>query len=73
MILDTAAYVPTNPLNLTEYPADFVPISFYKMFGWPTGLGALIVRNDVLRQLVPHKLYFGGGTVTVATSTERFH
>lgn len=48
VILDAAAYVPTNPLNLTKYPADFIPISFYKMFGWPTGIGALIVKNDIL-------------------------
>lgn len=45
VILDAAAFVPTNKLDLSKYRPDFVTISFYKMFGWPTGLGALIVKN----------------------------
>ena len=45
-LLDAAAYVPHAALDLTETPFDFVAISFYKMFGYPTGLGALIVRHD---------------------------
>lgn len=43
VMLDAAAFVPTQPLDLTQFPADFVSISFYKMFGYPTGLGALLV------------------------------
>lgn len=35
--LDAAAFVPTSPLNLAEFQADFVCMSFYKMFGFPTG------------------------------------
>ena len=42
MVLDAAAYVPTNPLDVSAVDADFVCVSFYKMFGYPTGLGALI-------------------------------
>ena len=38
-VVDAAAYVPTHPLNLTEVKPDFVPISFYKMLGSPTGGG----------------------------------
>eukprot|EP01023_Acetabularia_acetabulum_P039417 TRINITY_DN3793_c0_g1_i7.p1 TRINITY_DN3793_c0_g1~~TRINITY_DN3793_c0_g1_i7.p1 ORF type:complete len:652 (+),score=114.99 TRINITY_DN3793_c0_g1_i7:24-1958(+) len=45
-LLDAAAYVPTQPLNLTKTPADFVAISFYKMFGYPTGIGALILKTE---------------------------
>src|SRR5262245_23549915 len=44
VLLDAAAYVPSSPLSLTEVPADFVAISFYKMFGYPTGVGALLAR-----------------------------
>lgn len=40
--LDCAAYVSTAPLDLSAVPADFVCVSFYKMFGFPTGFGALI-------------------------------
>lgn len=36
-------------------------ISFYKMFGYPTGIGALVARKDFLAKL--RKPYFGGGTV----------
>ena len=46
VMLDAAAFVPSNPLDLTEFPADFVSISFYKMFGYPTGLGALLIRTE---------------------------
>jgi hypothetical protein len=46
VLLDAAAFVPTQPLDLSVFPADFVSISFYKMLGFPTGLGALIVRSS---------------------------
>ena len=42
VILDAAAFVPTSRLDLSVWKPDFVPISFYKMFGYPTGLGALL-------------------------------
>eukprot|EP01029_Cantina_marsupialis_P016775 TRINITY_DN3755_c0_g1_i2.p1 TRINITY_DN3755_c0_g1~~TRINITY_DN3755_c0_g1_i2.p1 ORF type:complete len:229 (+),score=57.63 TRINITY_DN3755_c0_g1_i2:399-1085(+) len=45
-------------------------MSFYKMFGYPTGLGALIMHNDAANQM--RKLYWGGGTVTLASDTEHF-
>jgi selenocysteine lyase/cysteine desulfurase len=65
VLLDVAAYAPTNPLDLSRYPADFVPISFYKMFGYPTGLGALIARRKTLGKL--QRPWFAGGTITVAS------
>ena len=37
VVVDAAAYASTHPLDLSKYPADFVPLSFYKMFGYPTG------------------------------------
>jgi selenocysteine lyase/cysteine desulfurase len=37
VLLDAAAYVPTNRLDLSKVKPDFVPVSFYKMFGYPTG------------------------------------
>jgi len=45
-MLDTAAYAPSHPINLTEIGADFVDFSMYKLFGYPTGVGALILRKD---------------------------
>ncbi|MGH0149636.1 UNVERIFIED_CONTAM: hypothetical protein FKN15_029479 [Acipenser sinensis] len=35
-----------SQLDLQAYPANFVPISIYTIFGFPTGLGALLVHND---------------------------
>ncbi|XP_053477088.1 molybdenum cofactor sulfurase isoform X2 [Ictalurus furcatus] len=60
VLLDASGFVGCSPLDLKQHPADFVPISFYKMFGFPTGLGALLVRNEVAELL--KKKYFGGGT-----------
>ncbi len=65
VLLDAAAYVPTNKLDLVVVKPDFVPISFYKMFGSPTGLGALIARKSALAKL--HRPWFAGGTITVAS------
>ncbi|KYQ92443.1 molybdenum cofactor sulfurase [Tieghemostelium lacteum] len=71
ILLDVAALVGTSPLDLTEYRPDFVALSFYKMFGYPTGLGALIIKNDCIGLL--KKSYFGGGTVNASLAQERFH
>lgn len=65
VLLDAAAYVPTGQLDLGAIQPDFVPISFYKMFGYPTGLGALLARRSVLARL--RRPWFAGGTITVAS------
>jgi len=65
VLLDAAAYVPTNRLDLSRFKPDFVPVSFYKMFGYPTGLGALVSRKEALGKL--HRPWFAGGTITVAS------
>jgi selenocysteine lyase/cysteine desulfurase len=64
VVVDCAAFAPTSPLDLSEYQPDFVPISFYKMFGYPTGIGALIARRDALARL--ERPWFSGGTVLAA-------
>ncbi len=65
VLLDAAAFVPTTRLDLSQVKPDFVPISFYKMFGYPTGVGALLVRRPALAKL--HRPWFAGGTITVAS------
>ncbi|XP_065573607.1 molybdenum cofactor sulfurase 2-like isoform X5 [Artemia franciscana] len=69
--LDAASFVSTTVLDLSEYKPDFVCISFYKIFGCPTGLGCLLVKKTAEEALL--KTYYGGGTVFVAASTENFH
>jgi molybdenum cofactor sulfurtransferase len=61
VLLDSAAFVPTNPLDLSKWHPDFVPLSFYKMFGYPTGVGCLLARKAALSKL--HRPWFAGGTV----------
>lgn len=61
VLLDAAAFVPTNRLDLRVHRPDFVAISFYKMFGFPTGVGALLARRSALAKL--ERPWFGGGTV----------
>lgn len=71
VLLDAAAFVPTNRLDLRVVSPDFVVISFYKMFGYPTGVGCLLVRNETLERL--RRPWFGGGTVNFATVQGRMH
>jgi selenocysteine lyase/cysteine desulfurase len=71
VLLDAAAFVPTNTLDLGAVQPDFVTISFYKMFGYPTGVGCLLIRNDRLPVL--RRPWFAGGTVNFATVQGRVH
>ncbi len=71
VLLDAAAYVPTNALDLQQLSPDFVVMSFYKMFGYPTGVGCLLVKNETLPLL--KRPWFGGGTVNFATVQGRMH
>ncbi len=65
VLLDAAASAPTSRLDLGRFKPDFVPLSFYKMFGYPTGIGALIARREALGRL--RRPWFAGGTITVAS------
>jgi selenocysteine lyase/cysteine desulfurase len=70
-LLDAAAFVPTSHLDLSEVRPDFVTVSFYKMFGYPTGVGCLIARREALAAL--DRPWFAGGTVNFATVQGRQH
>lgn len=61
VFLDAAAFVASNPLSLRSVQPDFSCVSFYKMFGAPTGVGALLARRDALETL--RRPWFCGGTV----------
>lgn len=69
--LDAASFVSTSVLDLSQVQPDFVCISFYKIFGYPTGLGALLVKNSSAHVL--EKCYFGGGTVLISLSSQCEH
>jgi selenocysteine lyase/cysteine desulfurase len=65
VLLDAAAFAPTNTLDLGRWHPDFVSLSFYKLFGYPTGVGCLLARRSALARL--HRPWFAGGTITVAS------
>jgi len=56
--------------NLFVFP-DFVCVSFYKMFGYPTGVGCLLARRSALATL--RRPWFAGGTVNFASVHGRVH
>jgi selenocysteine lyase/cysteine desulfurase len=65
VLVDFAAFVPTNRLDLSQVKPDFLSLSFYKMFGYPTGIGCLIARKAALAKL--RRPWFAGGTITLAS------
>lgn len=69
VLLDAAAYVPSTRLDLQRVKPDFVSVSFYKIFGYPTGIGALLVHKDKFDKLT--KPWFAGGTVTLVSVAEQ--
>jgi len=78
LLLDAAKAAATSPVSLRETGADFLCVSFYKMFGYPTGLGALVVSKRALKLMEEGQqsgdcdVYFGGGTVEGAASGANF-
>ncbi len=71
VLLDAAAWVPTNRLDLGKLQPDFVCLSFYKMFGYPTGVGCLLVHKRALGKL--RRPWFAGGTVNFASVHGQAH
>eukprot|EP00550_Attheya_septentrionalis_P003912 CAMPEP_0198286618 /NCGR_PEP_ID=MMETSP1449-20131203/5658_1 /TAXON_ID=420275 /ORGANISM="Attheya septentrionalis, Strain CCMP2084" /LENGTH=953 /DNA_ID=CAMNT_0043984403 /DNA_START=139 /DNA_END=3000 /DNA_ORIENTATION=+ len=75
-LLDIAKAASTGPVDLKALDPDFACISFYKLFGEPTGLGALFVKRnkvDLLKLLSHNKpRYFGGGSVDVVLPGKDF-
>ncbi|HKZ68435.1 MAG TPA: aminotransferase class V-fold PLP-dependent enzyme, partial [Anaerolineales bacterium] len=65
VLLDAAAFAPSNRLDLSRWKPEFVDLSFYKIFGYPTGIGCLIAKRAALAKL--RRPWFAGGTITVAS------
>jgi len=71
IILDAASLAMSSPIDLKQYPADFVVLSFYKLFGFPTGVGAVLIRKGAEKLM--HKRFFGGGTVSAVAVDRNYH
>ena len=65
VLLDAAAFAPANRLDLSRWHPDYVSLSFYKIFGYPTGIGALLVRRPALARL--RRPWYAGGTITFSS------
>ncbi|MFI0481240.1 aminotransferase class V-fold PLP-dependent enzyme [Actinomadura sp. 9N215] len=71
VLLDAAAYVPANRLDLSRTRPDFVPVSWYKVFGYPTGVGSLVARREALARL--RRPWFAGGTIQAVSALGGWH
>jgi molybdenum cofactor sulfurtransferase len=69
-LFDAAKLAGTSPIDISSIPfldrPNFITISFYKIFGYPSGLGALIIRRDSSNIL--NKKYYGGGAIQMASA-----
>lgn len=76
LLLDAAKAAATSPVSVTKTNADFLCVSFYKIFGFPTGIGALILSKRALRLMEEgqqlNSSYFGGGTVEGVSASDKF-
>ena len=63
--------MPSNRLDLSVVKPDFVPVSWYKVFGYPTGVGCLIARREALGRL--RRPWFAGGSVHIASVQADWH
>ena len=62
VLLDAAAMAPTNVINMANIgKPEFMSVSFYKIFGYPTGIGCLVAKKAALEKLT--RPSFAGGTV----------
>ncbi len=65
VLVDVAAFAPTNRFDVARVRPDFTALSLYKITGFPTGIGCLLLRRDRLEVL--SRPWFAGGTVTIAS------
>ncbi|MFG1652450.1 aminotransferase class V-fold PLP-dependent enzyme [Micromonospora sp. NPDC049275] len=71
VLLDAAAFAATNRLDLRSVRPEFVCLSWYKLFGYPTGIGALLARRDALARL--RRPWFSGGTIRAVSVQGDWH
>ena len=74
-MIDFSKAASTSVVDLKDSDPDFACVSFYKLFGEPTGLGVLFVRRSAIMKLnldeCRHR-YFGGGSVDVVLPSLSF-
>jgi molybdenum cofactor sulfurtransferase len=82
-MLDIAKAAATSKIHLRALDPDFACVSFYKIFGAPTGIGALFVKRSSRHTLAlkpagsrsgynHNRKYFGGGAVDIVLPKQDF-
>jgi molybdenum cofactor sulfurtransferase len=74
-MLDIAKAASTGPIDLQQENPDFACLSYYKIFGEPTGLGSLFVKRSAVPILFEkeERNYVGGGSLNIILATQDFH
>lgn len=67
ILVDAAQAIPSIPVDVQRWDADFIAFSGHKMLG-PTGIGVLWGRKQLLQQMEPQT--YGGGMVDDVTTTK---
>ena len=70
--LDAAALAPSTRVSLRTHPVDFMVVSLYKICGYPTGLGALILRKSMYARMTQKSTFFGGNIIGITMDTFDF-
>jgi selenocysteine lyase/cysteine desulfurase len=73
VLVDASSYLPNQVLSLKGagiFP-DYIAMSFYKIFGYPAGLGALLVRRSALEPM--KKQWFSGGSIMIVSVGRDFY
>lgn len=72
VLLDTASFVSTNKLDLQLVQPDFATVSFYKIFGYPTGLGCLLVKKEMFNKMNKPEHAIGKSSISTASVQTHF-
>lgn len=65
--LDAAALAPSTRISLRrlENAVDFMVVSLYKICGFPTGLGALLMKKDRYADMTCKPTFYGGNIIGI--------
>jgi selenocysteine lyase/cysteine desulfurase len=70
-MLDIAKAASTSPVDLCQMNPDFACVSFYKLFGEPTGLGCLFVKRTAIDVLFPPNIDDTDALLSLSYSNRR--
>lgn len=83
ILMDVSKAASTGPVYVNQWDADLACVSFYKLFGAPTGVGCLLVKRSCAERLFVRRSssshpteqvrrYFGGGSVDIVVPADDY-